>query len=220
MSAGADPCSEPVAPAKCRAHVEECTNCRWSGGNAPERPCVKCGGEVIRRPCKNWPMHGSAVCAKHGGRAGHVKRASRRRLALAKADKQLADLEYEPVGNPVEELADLAGQAKALMSWAGARVAELHNELSYRDDHEIEQLRAVVSVYERAQDRAAKMLESLAKLGLEERRTAVEAAKVQLVAEALRLALADAGVDQPQRVLEAFAVRARELESANGEGEK
>lgn len=172
--------------------------------------------------CQNPAVAGTTVCRSHGGAAPQVKRAAMRRLAVAQADKVLRELEYEPVSDPVTELADVAGQAKALMGWAAARVAELQNELSYRTEDEVEQLRAVVGVYERAQDRTAKMLESLAKLGLEERRVRLEEDQAELVVSAMRLAVDRAGLAPAERdgVIDAFVVAVKELESANSDAAK
>lgn len=203
--------SDPSETRRCHAIVEECEDCQWRGGNYPGQPCVKCGGDVIERPCKNFAIRGGAVCRHHGA-SPKVKRAGRRRLAIARADAQLSDIEYEPVTNPLADLADLAGQEKAVVAWAQARVEALANEITYRDADDVEQLSVAVAVMERARERAARRLESLTKFGLEERRVAIEAAKVELVRDALLQALKDAGIDNASPVIEAFAIRVAELE--------
>lgn len=167
-------------------------------------------------------MRGAPVCVAHGGASKQVKHAAKRRLAIAKADAKLRELEYEPVADPVSELADVAGQAKALMEWAGARVAELQNALTYTDGHDVDQLRAEVGVYERAIDRTAKLVEACARLGLDERRVALEEGQAELAVAALRLALERAGLAEPvrQAVIDAWSVALPELEKANSEGSK
>lgn len=169
--------------------------------------------------CQNPAVAGSTVCRSHGGSAPQVRRAAKRRLAIAEADKVLRDLEYQPVDNPLEELADIAGQAKSLMEWSAARVAELSNDLDYRDAKDVDQLKAVVGLYERAMDRAARLVEACARLGLDERRVALEEATAELVVAAMQLAVRRAGlpVDQGDAVVDAFVVAVKELESANGE---
>lgn len=177
----------------------------------PHAPACTAKGDT----CQNPAVAGSTVCRSHGGSAPQVRKAARRRLAVAEADKALRELEYEPVADPVAELADIAGQAKALMAWAGARVADLGNLL--RSEGEIEQLRAEVGVYERAMDRTAKLVEACARLGLEERRVQLEEDQADLAVAALRLACERAGLVPAtvKQVVDAWSVAVVELESVN-----
>lgn len=181
----------------------------------PYAPACK----ALNDTCPHPAIAGSTVCRMHGGSAPQVRRAARRRLAIAQADKELRDLDYEPVNDPIEELADIAGQAKALMEWSAARVAELSNDLDYRDAKDVDQLKAVVGLYERAMDRAARLVEACARLGLDERRVQLEEGQAELVVAAMRLAVLRAGLTQPQQdgVIDAFVVAFKELESSNGE---
>lgn len=177
---------------------------------------------ALNDTCPNPAIAGGTVCKTHGGSTKHIKAAAKRRLAVAKADAKLRELEYEPVEDPVSELADIAGQAKALMEWAGARVADLQNALTYTDAHDVDQLKAEVGVYERAMDRTAKLVEACARLGLDERRVALEEGQAELAVAALRLAVQRAGLAEPQRqaVIDAWSVALPELEKANSEGGK
>lgn len=65
-------------PRGCHGHVEECLACEWRGENGIGRPCVKCTGEVRRRPCRQAPRIGQQVCNAHGGRSSQ---------ALARVDR-------------------------------------------------------------------------------------------------------------------------------------
>lgn len=209
VSLAVDPA--PDAPLeRCRAHVESCTVCGWRSGNYPDSPCVKCGGEVIVRGCEAWPVRGQAVCIAHGGKAPQARRVARKRLVEAGAEKELAQLDYEPVENPIEELADLGGRAKAVMELAFAKVAEGTMTQAHFD------------ALGAAMDRFQRTLEAAHRAGLEERRVRLEEAQAQLVWAAVTRMLEQIGVpeSQQQQALEVFEVAYAELEKANNEGGK
>lgn len=174
---------------------------------------------ALNDSCPHPAIAGADVCRMHGGSAPQVRRAARRRLAIAEATKELADLDYAPVTDPAGELADVAGQAKALMGWAAARVVELHNEIDYRDAHDVDQVKAVVGVYERAIDRTGRLMDICARLGIEQRRVALEEATADLIFTAIGLAVQRVQLAEPERdaVIDAFVVAVKELESANSE---
>lgn len=162
-------------------------------------------------------MRGQTVCYMHGGAAPQNRRAAQRRLAQVEANRQLAEMGYEPVVDPIATLADVAGRSVALMDWFEARVEALHQQLRYESSEVgTEQLRSEVVLLERAMDRVGKLCSRLAELGYEERRVRVEEAQALMVAAALQLALDRGGVPEPLRqpVLEAFAVALPELEAA------
>lgn len=167
-------------------------------------------------PCPQVAMRGQTVCYVHGGAAPQNRKAAQRRLAKVDADKQLAEMGYEPVTDPIATLADVAGRSVALMDWFEARVEALHQELRYPSSEVgTEQLRSEVVLLERAMDRVGKLASRLAELGYEERRVRVEEAQLDLMAEAIRLALAELGL--AERYDEAITVVARhvaELEAA------
>lgn len=114
---------------------------------------------------------GVGTCKYHLGSTRTHRARGKLMLAERDAAASLAEIGYEPIGDPIEELADVAAQAKALMSFFANKVADL-GSLRYRSEGGTEQLRAEVSLYERAMDRTAKLLEALGRLGLEEHRQA------------------------------------------------
>lgn len=127
--------------------------------------------------CERWAMQGASVCPMHGGRAPQVQAAARRRLVEQQAAKSLADLEYEPVEDPVAELGDITARAKALMHWFESRAAEATGA----------EAEAALGLYINAAERTARLLETCARLGLAERRVQLEEAQAQLAWEAIGL---------------------------------
>lgn len=58
----------------------------------PPTPC-RCGAAARTRngdPCRNWPMRGAVRCRMHGAAASQVRRAARRRLAVAEVKRRRA----------------------------------------------------------------------------------------------------------------------------------
>lgn len=132
--------------------------------------------------CRLAPMRGQAVCGKHGGRAPQAKRAAARRLAEAAAAKSLAQFGVETIGDPAAELLAVAEESRALSKWLGGYVAELQDSPAAADPAE---LRARLDAFAKQQERTARMLAEITKLGLAEQRLALDAQRVQIVAELL-----------------------------------
>lgn len=117
----------------------------------------------------------------HGGASPQALRAAARRQANAiavqtyDADHEaiLAAEGLEPIGDPLIELGKLAAASKHLMDALGARVNAL-DALRFTDAKGTEQLASEVSLYERAMDRTARLLQLLVAAGFEERRVKVD----------------------------------------------
>lgn len=141
-------------------------------GGTPERPVApgtrRCSARRSNgQPCKNRPLIGATVCRVHGGSAPQVKAAAARRLAESKARRALDDVGVREVDNPLHELRALTGEVVAWKDALANHVAALEDRYRYSDAKGAEQLRAEVALYERAMDRAAKLLETWARLGLD-----------------------------------------------------
>jgi hypothetical protein len=178
---------EPTAPSAARGTNRQCT--------ATNRAGERCG---------RWAIRGGTVCANHGGKTPAVQAAATRRLAEREAAATLADVEVDPISNPLEALAEVAEEARAFQRFAAAKVAEL-SELAGYGAQGGEQLRAVVVLYERATDRAAKLLADWVRLGFDERMVAMHERQADLVERFVLAVVADLDLteDQEARVPDA-----------------
>lgn len=187
------------------------------------RPMLKCSAKRRNgEACKAWAVAGMKVCRMHGGASPQAKAAAQRRLAEAAAVRAVeadaaADLAHaalRPVKDPVELLAMLASEAAAWKDALAARVNALMS-VRFTSEQGAEQLRSEVALYERAMDRTAKLCESLAKLGLEDRRVRLDEQTADLVAGVIRAILDDLGltVEQQGRVPEVVPRHLRLLAS-------
>lgn len=184
----------------------------------PERRCtaIATGGQT--RPerkgeqCERWACVGLNVCVSHGA-SDKARAVGLQRDAEAKLEEQLmaqaARLVGQPVDNPLVELANLAGRARAFMELMQDRVETLldgdggHGEgqgdIRYRGGAG-EQLRAEVALYERSMDRLGKFLSDYARLGIDERLARISEQQVDAVVAAIDAALNAIGIrDQQQR---------------------
>ncbi|ACU71766.1 hypothetical protein Caci_2857 [Catenulispora acidiphila DSM 44928] len=142
--------------------------------------------------------------------------------------EQAATLVGAPVDNPLTELANLAGRARAWMELLQGRVEKLledFDDAEERRDREGgnaknrgiryqagagEQLRAEVSLYERSMDRLGKFLADYGRLGIDERLAKITESQAERVIAAIDAALAHAGVTG-KVATEAKQVAARRL---------
>lgn len=123
-------------------------------------------------------------------------------IASEKAARNfLAKEGYGKVDDPVEALAELGGEAIAMKNFFRAQIEELRYKAQTG-----EQLRAEVSLYERAMDRTAKILEMLAKLGISERRTQIAESQAVLLAEVIRNVLDSLDLTPSQKVIASTVV--------------
>src|ERR1035441_6037736 len=78
------------------------------------RQAVKCIGK--RRDgscCEAYAINGSTVCWAHGGQLPRIRAKAAANVAEGKALATLARLDVQPVADPLEQLALLAGQVLA-----------------------------------------------------------------------------------------------------------
>jgi hypothetical protein len=137
----------------------------------------RCGGRTrAGTPCKLPAGHGTGHpgvgrCDHHGG-ATPTHRAHAERVLIERAEASaLAELHrigVEPLGNPLEALAELAAEARQWQMMLRGQVAGLES-LSQTTPAGIEQVRAVVVLFERAMDRAAAFAAMMAKLNVDDR---------------------------------------------------
>jgi hypothetical protein len=173
-------------------------------GTLEEPRCTaRCKARDAR--CKNRPMRGGKVCRVHGGAAVQVRAAAARRLAVEKVQGEvknaLAFESLEGVADPLGALSRLADESMAMKEALAARVNSLKQMRYSAHGSGTEQLRAEVSLYERALDRTAKFLDMLVRSGFEEKRIAIAQAQGLLMATALNRIFDRLELSHAQRLL-------------------
>ena len=103
----------------------------------------------------------------------------------------------EPVDDPSRELRRVGAIVLTWMEACADAISDLKN-FRFLDAKGAEQLRSEIPMFERSMDRAAALLATLAKLGLDEREVAVSEAKAQMLLRALEAGLAENGITGPQ----------------------
>ncbi len=194
-------CGHPHLPGKCQGHSKQ------QGG----------------AQCKSAPVRGLAVCVKHGGASGaargvseaYVAEQAATRLAKSAVTRRIkmvmGAFPNERIENPLRELQELAGEMKAWKQAMAERVADLleQEKLRYGTDGG-EAIRGEILLYERAMERLATVLATIAKLNIDERLVKIAEAQKDMILGAIEAALAKAGVTGPAAV-EAKVEAARHL---------
>ena len=113
------------------------------------------------------PHPGSGPCKLHGGSlAGSVAKHKRRLLEI-KVQGELVASGWDPVLDPLSVFADTVGEVVAFKEICRGQVNRL---LSWTENNTItgvDEVRAIITVYERALDRASKSLIDMLRLGLD-----------------------------------------------------
>jgi hypothetical protein len=182
-------------------------------------PVVLCGarrrqGEGTCRKQAGWGTRhqGIGPCRLHGGLLpNHIKHAERVRVELG-VRTTLARERLVPLDDPLQQLQLVAAEVLRLKDILAGMVDDLPSWIYYEGMAGREDVRAVLSAYERAQNRALRVLTEMVKLDLDERLAKVSAAQaailIQLI-EAVILAK-EMGLTREQ-VHTAKAIIAREL---------
>lgn len=168
----------------------------------PRHDKPKCGAKkrqgegVCARPA-GWgtPHPGSGSCKLHGGNTPNGQISA----ATEQAKRELAALDVQPVGDPLNQLAILAAQVLAWRDSMAGKVNELTSLRyeSYNDTGSSEQLRAEVALWERALDRCERVLTAMARLNIDERLAKISERQIGIMEAAIRATLAepDFGLD-------------------------
>ena len=163
------------------------------------RPCKahKTNGD----PCPNFAMHGQLICAAHGGRAPQNRQAGRVRVTEMQLRRAMGELDVVPVEDPLTALSELAGEVLAWKRLASAHVAVLEGMSRDNLINGAEEVRASITVFERALDRAVTVLATIAKLNIDERLARIRGEQARQVAELMRKVLGDQslGLSEAQR---------------------
>ena len=178
-------------------------------------------------PCMRIPTIGLEVCKMHGGGSPAARKAAAENIAAAKAEKalrrRLGTTTATPVINPAVELARLAGELRAWYDESKALVAELDVDSAAASGVDAlvggdlvpagaVDVHPMVKLHERAQERLAKVLADMERIGIAHHLADIEEAKAAALFAAFVQGLQAAGVDTPE-VRQAIAVQVRALEA-------
>lgn len=178
------------------------------------RPAVRCRARRTNgEPCANYAMMGATVCHAHGGRAPQVRAKAVERVTEARAVVLLASHQVAPVADPMEALRHLAGEVLAWRDILRAMVGSLES-LARTDYAGREQARAVVVLYERALDRAGRILLGLTTLTLDDRLVMLSERQADLIEGVIDRAIDRAGLPEEWRP-PLYAAIAAELRAAD-----
>jgi len=191
-------CQKSIAPSRIRRNL-----------GCPKHP------DADREPdsCANPVKAAGMRCRLHlGTPPPAVKAAAVRREVAAEATSMLAELEgAPPIGDPILALSEQAG---LLVSWQTILMRKLDEigDLATTDSVGVQRVAAVAELFTKSLDQVARILGSLSKLGLQQRRVEIEERQAEALIGLVLAALAQAEIAEPgrQRFVEALS---RELRS-------
>lgn len=160
----------------------------------PDRQCTATSNRTGER-CRAPAIYGGGVCVKHGGSAPQVRAAADRRLAEVEAAKVLAELDVHPIGDPLQALLDLAARVTAYVDRLDAIVATLEAVRADPSKWATEQVDARIQLLERFLDRQHRVLETIAKLNLEDRMVRIDEKRMDMAGALVRGCLHRLGYD-------------------------
>jgi len=159
------------------------------------------------------------VCGHHGGRNPKAIARRDRDAITATAAALVASQEIEPTADPVASLLRVSGEMEALSTALRDKVGELQN-LTVTDRLGSQDIAALLGAYMTALERSGRILVSINRLSLEERRYRPSKEKGKVLAEivmrAVRSDTADIDWQTQIRVQQAIG---EEVEAAIANGE-
>jgi hypothetical protein len=153
-------------------------------------------------------MLGQVRCRMHGGGSPQARRAAEVRVTEARVAAVVGELVPTRCDNPVEALTQLAGEVLAWRDVLRQEVSRL-TDLASTDEFGVERARAVVELYERALDRASRLLVAISRLDLDARIVKVTEAQAAQLARAVEQALRNCGLADRIDVRQAIAAELR-----------
>lgn len=163
---------------------------------SPEPIPGRCGAKVLDKEtrqlkgyCTRFPCTAQKRCPSHGGNSPQAKNAALVRVEQKKIAREFTRLGIERVDDPVGAMHDTISEATAWLNHLRGYVEDLQGDYASFSGAQGEQVKAAVKLYTEALDRAHRFLESWVRLGMDERRLALDAAKTKLGVDALVAAL-------------------------------
>lgn len=184
-------------PGKCGA--------RLHGHNDPEDPRY---GRYCGKVAGHGTDHkGIGPCDTHLGNTKNHKLAAQRTIVDLEVRKEVQTLAEQlqapvPVGDPMVELYELAGQVKIWQQIITEKMSEL-STLTVTDMQGVERPRAIMETWERAVDRASTMYVNLTKLGIMQHKVELEERQAALLFRIVNAVLESPEVGLTTKQLEA-----------------
>lgn len=166
--------------------------------------------------CRRFPVQYAKRCPRHGGNMPTVKIAAEKARLNEKIGKAAQRLGLAPsIENPLHALQQLAGEVVQWKNLCRAELTEL-TTVGYAGAMSGEQIRAEITVWERALDRSITALATLARLNIDERLARIEEEQAAMVRKAFAAGLEEIGIGPEQRASAAkvFARHLRVVEAA------
>jgi hypothetical protein len=171
---------------------------------------VVCGAKTRKGTCGSSPMKGGKRCRMHGGASPQALNAAARRVAEQQISASFSRVTIEPVANPLDALAQLAGEVVAWKNLLGTYVEKLTGQrtddygdsapgVRYQQEYGGEQIRGEVVLFERALDRCSQVLTAIAKLNIDDRLTAIGERQIDLLEAVLEAGMAELDLSPDDR---------------------
>ena len=160
--------------------------------------------------CRVDAVRGETRCYHHLGKSFAIVKAERDAKAVARRLMPNPE-DIRPLEDPLGALNDLAAEALAWKTAVSELVADLKADIRYRSKSG-EQLRAEVALFERALDRAAKILVDIGRLDIDSRLASIsqeQALRLELVLITVLAKFGVSGRDPEVRQAVAAAIAAQ-----------
>jgi hypothetical protein len=139
--------------------------------------------------------HGTTVCHYHGAKAPQVRAKGEERLQQERARRAAELLGIPTEIDPHSALLQELHRSVGVVEWLAKQVQQAGTVLYVDEDgNEKNKTNVWFREWQRERDRAAKVAESCARAGVEERRVAIVEDQGRLMSQLLRAVLSDLGV--------------------------
>lgn len=183
----------------------------------PRQWKVQCTGVTANDTrCTKWAVKGLHRCSDHGANDPAVREMGKRvmdeRIERYEMTRLANKYGIDPVENPLLALQGLATEILLFKEFAREQVARIEvTELTYTDRALVEQVRACVQLYERAMDRAGRVLADMARINIDERLAQITERQAEVTATVVENVLRR--LDMGDRVQEARNMLGQEFKS-------
>lgn len=188
----------------------------------PRKWNVKCTHlKADGNKCEKWAVKGLHKCSDHGGNDPAVREMGQRvmneRIERYEMTRLANKYGIDPIENPLLALQGLATEILLFKEFAREQVSRIEvTELTYTDRALVEQVRACVQLYERAMDRAGRVLADMARINIDERLAQITERQAEVTATVVENVLRR--LDLAERVHEARNMLGEEFKALSSAG--